>query len=393
MREMDGEYTCIVCKSELIEELHTTKKEVFVTGDRKEFDSRGLLMRKVICKNCGTVQFLQSKSYQDAVYEVYRDYEVMHDKAWIDGSKGHRPRFQVVYEKIVEKIHLPETGNMIDVGCGGGESLFWFHQMYPKWNLYGLDIGEQFRKTVTEREGVKAFFSSIDELKKSNIKFDLVTANNIISLANNVAEILDTVKICLADDGIFFVKDADYEIHPWLLYEIECAAFYTKRQMRSLLCGFGFDVMNINSGFELKEIGLFCKKSNHIQKWEREAYRVNKNIYDNSIKFLDRAIDIIGEHIENNTCIGIFGTSVAGVWTSQIIAETGYEIENKNIFYIEEDRDYLEKKTGVNGFPIYEIGELTEKAVVFLPFPRYVAENIKRRCETIYPKLKFVIFD
>ena len=327
------------------------------------------------------------------MYEVYKKYDVMHDKAWDEGGSEHRPRLQVVYEKIGKKIHLPETGNMIDVGCGGGESLFWFHQMYPKWNIYGFDIGEQFRKTVTEREGVKDFFSSIEELEKSNIKFDFITANNVISLANNVTEILDTVKKCLSDDGIFFVKDADYEIHPWLLYEIECASFYTKRQMRSLLRGFGFDVMNISLGLELKEIGLFCKKNNSVQKWERDAYEVNRSIYDNSIKCLDRAIDIIDEHIDRNMCIGIFGTSIAGVWTSQIIVESGYAIENKNIFYIEEDSDYLEKKTGVNGFPIYQIGELTERAVILLPFPRYVAENIKRRCEIIYPKLKFIIFD
>lgn len=392
MNEENRKYTCVLCGSEQLEELHTTKTEVFVTGDRKKFESRGMIIKRVICQDCGTVQFLQNEEYQNAVDEVYRDYEVMHDKIWSSDSKEHKPRLQIIYQRISEKIHLPETGNMIDIGCGGGESLFWFHQMYPKWNLYGLDIGEQFSEDVTAQDGVKGFFTSLDEVKASNITFNFVTMNNVLSLASNAAQILETVNECLADDGIFFVKDADCEVHPWLLYEIECAAFYTKKQMENVLQGFGFDILNINLELEQKEIGFFCRKGSSL--WEKGArtYEINKKIYDKSIEYLDRVIDIISQYMEKNVCIGIFGTSIAAIWVSQIIVEGGAILDNK-IFYIEEDEDYLDKKVGVNGYPIYRLDECTKPAVVFLPFPRYIAENVKKRCEKDYPNLHFIVFE
>lgn len=393
MNEENRRYTCVLCGSAQLEELHTTKTEVFVTGDRKKFESRGMIIKRVICKDCGTVQFLQNKSYKDAVNEVYQNYEVMHDKVWSPDSKEHKPRLQVIYKKISEKLHLPETGNMIDIGCGGGESLFWFHQMYPKWNLYGLDIGEQFRQAVTTQEGVKDFFSSLEELSNSNIRFNFITINNVLSLAGNAARILESVKECLDDEGIFFVKDADYEVHPWLLYEIECASFYTRKQMGNVLQGFGFDILNINLELEQKEIGLFCKKGNVSWKKKRNIYELNKNIYNTSIEYLDRVIDAIGEYTEKNAHIGIFGTSIAAIWVSQIIVEGGYAITDKEIFYIEEDEDYLHKKVGVNGYPIYPLGEYMKPAVVFLPFPRYIAESIKKRCEKDYHNLHFIVFE
>lgn len=393
MEEDDRKYICILCGSEQLEELRTTKTEVFVIGDRKKFERRGMIIKRVICKECGTVQFLQNESYQNAVDGVYQDYEVMHDKVWSPDSKEHKPRLQVIYKKINEKIHLHETGNMIDIGCGGGESLFWFHQMYPKWNLYGFDIGRQFEKDVTARDAVKDFFTSLEELKKSSVMFNFITINNVLSLAANAAHILETVNECLEEDGTFFVKDADYEVHPWLLYEIECASFYTKKQMENVLRKFGFNILDVNLGLEQKEIGVFCKKGSRSWRKDEKIYEYNKKIYDKSIEYLDRAIDTIGKYIEKYDRIGIFGTSIAAIWVSQIIVEGNYDVTDKEIFYIEEDEDYLNKKIGVNGYPIYQLDECGKQSIVFLPFPRYIAEKIKKRCEKNCPNLRFVIFE
>ena len=114
------ERKCIVCASTKLEKLKTTKFEVFVTGDRKKFDRTGYYLERRICMNCGTVQFDQNQDYQKATREIYKNYEIMHDKMWSADDKENKPRLQVEYERIAKTLQLPKTGNMLDLGCGGG---------------------------------------------------------------------------------------------------------------------------------------------------------------------------------------------------------------------------------------------------------------------------------
>lgn len=387
------EYKCIVCASNNLEELKTTKYEVFVTGDRKRFDRNGYQIEKRICKNCGTIQFLQNQDYKNAVQKIYNSYEVMHDKRWSADGKENKPRLQVEYEGIAATAQLHETGNMLDLGCGGGESLFWFNQLYPEWDLYGMDIGTHFERSVKELKKVKAFFTCLGEVKNAGVKFDLITINNTLSLADNPAQILECVHNCLAEDGILVIKDADFEVHPWLLYELESSAFYNQKHMENLMRRFGFEILYVDFEREQKEIAIFCMKSNTLQEDKRNSYSLNKEIYDKKIDYLDHVIDTVQEYLKQNKNIGIFGSSIAGVWLSEIIKREGFFYPDTKIFYLDEDEDSLKRNIGENGYPICRPEEVTESAVVFLPFPRYIADNIKRRCEKVYDNFEFVIFE
>ncbi|MDE7132079.1 MAG: class I SAM-dependent methyltransferase, partial [Lachnospiraceae bacterium] len=264
----------------------TTKLEAFTTGDRRRFDKGSRRLEKVICKDCGTVQFLQNDDYKSALDEVYGSYDILHDKAWPAEGSECRPRLRVVYEKVSQTICLPETGNMLDIGCGGGESLQHFHQIYPKWNLYGMDIGEQFRENVLGRDKVHNFFSSLAEIKASKIKFDFITINDVLCLAYNSAEILRTVHELLEKDGIFFVKESDFDVNPYLLYEVECCFFCTKQHIESMIRNFDFDILNVDFDMEKKAIGVFSRKSVMPKLLHVNSYEMNKRIYEKKIEYL-----------------------------------------------------------------------------------------------------------
>ena len=387
---------CILCNSENLEVLKTAKQEVYVTGDRKKFDIGTKRIRKVICKDCGTVQFLQNADHSNAVEDVFRDYEVMHMKTWSAAEQGeqqYRPQLQVEYERVNSTVCLPRDGKMIDIGCGGGEALFQFHRICPEWELYGMDIGEQFREAVLKREGVKNFFSSLEELKKSKLEFDFISINHVLCLANNPVHILETVHSILSDRGIFFVMDTDYEVHPLLLYDIENSCFFTREHMKNVISRFGFEVLNVEYEYEKKEIGIFSIRSKIQQNLCSDLYHKNKKIYEEKVDYLDGIINTVREYLVKKEHIGIFGTSIAGVWLSEIITKGDVECIGKDIFYIEEDEEILQKKTGVNGYSIRSLEEVVDDAVIFLPFPRYIAEGIKRRCENKYSNCEFIVFE
>lgn len=65
---------------------------------------------------------------------------------------------------------------------------------------------------------------------------------------------------------------------------------------------------------------------------------------------------------------------------------------DKKVFYVDEDEDILRRRTGINGYPICRLEEMEENSVIFLPFPGYAAESIKRRCENKYDNCEFVVF-
>lgn len=394
MWENLGKNKCIICSSSRLEDLENTKKVVYVTGDRKNIPwmiSGGYKIKKVICKDCGTIQHLQNGDYKHVINRVYEEYGEMHDKAWIIDRNEYKNRLQVEYELIDSAISLPEMGDMLDIGCGGGESLYWFNQIYPKWNLYGMDIGSQFKEEVTNRNKVQKFYTSLEEVKNSGNKFAFISINNVLSLADNPVAILRTVYDVLLEDGIFFIKDSNFQVHPWLLYEVEACSFYTREHMENVVKSFGFEVLNVDVVFEEKEIGLFCKKTARNQLMSETQYGKNKYIYNKVVAYLDKVIDIVQKYVKENVSIGIFGTSIAGVWLSEIITKS-MDVNEKELFYVDEDKEVLQKKIGENGYPIYSPTEIPESAVVFLPFPEYIAKNIKERCEKIYKELKFVSF-
>lgn len=65
----------------------------------------------------------------------------------------------------------------------------------------------------------------------------------------------------------------------------------------------------------------------------------------------------------------------------------------KQITWIEEDEEIMQKGYGVNGYPISKIEKLDFNTVVFLPFPDYVSRDIMRRYCKYSPKIHFISFD
>ena len=83
--------------------------------------------------------------------------------------------------------------------------------------------------------------------------------------------------------------------------------------------------------------------------------------------------------------------SNAGIWLAEIIKGLG--IAGKQVTWIEEDEDILQKSYGVNGYPIRRIEAIDFDTVVFLPFPHYVTLDIVSRNSEFKEKMEFVCFE
>lgn len=380
---------CIICDSNKLELLESPKYNILITGDRKFFHGKGI--KKAICKECGCIQHLQDENYKKQTSKVFEDYETLYSKSFDEKGNNSIPRLQLIYEKISTSINLPQQGNMLDIGCGGGESLMYFENIYPQWNIYGMDIGEQFRKEVKQlRGGSKGFFVSVDEVKNSRIRFDFISINYALCEIQNVMQILNMVNEILKDNGVLFVIDTDYTIQPYVVNTVEQSIFFDRSSLESLLQRTGLELINTDFVHQKKEVWAFAKKGS--VKLYSNLYERNKQLYTTNLLYLNNVIAKVEKAIKKYNNIGIFGMANAGIWIAEIINTSGGEIlKQKTIFFVEEDEDIIKRKIGVNNFQIYRMEEVMWDSAILLPFPRYVADSIKERYEKKFSYIKFII--
>jgi ubiquinone/menaquinone biosynthesis C-methylase UbiE len=44
---------------------------------------------------------------------------------------------------LLDLASLPETGRLLDVGCGSGQTMEWFARMHPAWRTIGVDVASE----------------------------------------------------------------------------------------------------------------------------------------------------------------------------------------------------------------------------------------------------------
>ncbi len=382
---------CVICNSKSLEKLESPMHNRMVIGDHRIFEGGGV--KRVICQNCGSIQTLQDEDYKRKISRVYQNYQPTDVKCYSYGENRQftSPRLQTVCQKVVASCSLPSKGRALDIGCSQGEWLDYFNQLLPDWNLYGLDICEHFRDFVLNRKRVQGFFSSIDEVKRSGVKFDFISINYTLCACDNMMDILNCVHEILEDNGVVFIIDTDFEVHPYQLNVIEHIVYFNQSTLYSLLARTGLEILDIDFEHEKKEIWAFAKKS--TEKNDSNLYEYNKRKYDECRVYLNRVTDTIERYIKDAYEIGIFGTANAAIWVLEIIRQYDSLVLGKNIFFVDENEEIIKNKKCIGGNPIYCVDNIPENAIVFLPFPNYIADNIMERYEKKYPRVKFVAFE
>lgn len=376
---------CILCDSKELELLDMPKYNRLITGDRKIF--RGKDIKKVICKECGGIQHLVDDNYKIQIAKVFKEYETLYTKSFSADGKVINSRLKNLYQKIGTSLQLPARGTMLDIGCGGGESLMYFGELFPEWDLYGMDIGEHFRESVMTIERVQAFFTTIAEVRESQKEFDFVSINYALCEVQNVIPILKMVHEVLSEQGILFVVDTDFSVQPYVVNTVEASVFFDKEMLQALLRRWGFEIMDVDFEHEKKEIWAFAKRG--VDRYSENRYEINRRLYEENLRFLNNAVAKVEDVVAHNQNIGIWGMANAGVWIAEIIEAMEKE-DGKTFFFIDEDEEILKRKIGVNGFPICRVEDVKQEAAVLLPFPSYVAQNIRKRYEDKYEHLKMI---
>jgi 2-polyprenyl-3-methyl-5-hydroxy-6-metoxy-1,4-benzoquinol methylase len=109
---------------------------------------------------------------------------------------------------------LEQGISVLDIGCGSGRAVNMLAEAFPKSNFLGLDLCEEpilkARKESDEKENTNTWFEVMDlTAYKSETKYDLITAFDVIHDQARPDKVLKMVYETLKDDGVFLMQDID----------------------------------------------------------------------------------------------------------------------------------------------------------------------------------------
>ncbi|SMF45108.1 class I SAM-dependent methyltransferase [Desulfovibrio gilichinskyi] len=371
---------CVLCLGHSIEEFPNIKLKG-VTSDCKPWPDTG---RFCICRDCGHVQKQMSADWLKDVANIYSSYnsyplsdakdQLLHD------SGTPQSRNKQLLGEISKEIDLKDSGKILDLGCGKGQFLRCFSEIYKKWDLYGCDQQESLRPEITSIPKVKDYYTG--PLEKVSAKFDFISMLYVIEHLFNPLEILYTIKGKLSDGGIVFIQTGNLATNPFELTIVDHSSIFTLETLEQLTRKAGFEILASSDSWRDKEIGILARISNRMKVTTEliNYFHLNKVLLNKQNSWLLSFIHEIDATIPKEN-IGILGSTIAGTWLANYP-------QCKFSFWIDEDLSKVGKKH--MGAEIIRIENAPEKAFVYLPFPNLIARKIYIRLKKIRPDINFL---
>lgn len=201
----------------------------------------------VICDNCGLVQ-VDTLVDPNILFEDYR----------YTSSTGLSGHFSKTASLLEEKFNLSKNKKVLEIGSNDGVLL------RPMMDI-GIDcIGFEPSKNISEiskKRGCDVIvdYFNYQSVLKYNLskKIDLVVANNVFAHIDDINSVIDGIKSCLKDDGIFVAEvhylldlvqknQYDFIYHEHIFYHslFSLSNLFNRKGMRI----FDFERIDVHSG-------------------------------------------------------------------------------------------------------------------------------------------------
>lgn len=205
---------CLLIKKEVIEKIGFLD-ERFSPGNYEDDDYSIRIRREgyklMLCKDTyihhyGGTSFNENKEYSQLLINNEAKFK---EKWGFTSTKNMEINRNLI--NLINKSPNEEF-KVLQIGCGCGATLLYLKNNYKNAELHGVDIN---RKALKEADflikGLDEDIYNIDNICKcfSNVKFDYIFVNDILSVSNKNDEILSTLKKLLLKNGKIFIELKD----------------------------------------------------------------------------------------------------------------------------------------------------------------------------------------
>ncbi|MBP9732115.1 MAG: NAD-dependent epimerase/dehydratase family protein [Candidatus Magasanikbacteria bacterium] len=329
--------TCRVCASDKLEKVLSLgstppanaflKKEDLTLGNEQSFP-----LELFFCKDCSFVQ----------LGHVVSPDLLFHDYVYVSStSPVFVSHFQSFSREMVEKFKLTADSLVVDIGSNDGILLRPYKEQGMQ--VMGIDPAENIAKLATESgiETKAGYFTSqiAEQVKQEKGTATLMTATSVFPHIDNLDEVIEGVKVLLADNGVFVIE-AYYlvDLLEKNLFDTvyhEHLSYFTVQTLKTLFERTGLELFDVEKTdthggslrvFVQKKGGMYHiteavgqfiqeeqnKKVSHIETW----HAFEQKIHENKIRLKELLADLksqgkrivgYGAPAKGNTLLNYFG--------------------------------------------------------------------------------------
>ena len=366
---MNESICCHICGAPGIDFVPGFEALCRVTSDCRPWPKGG---RLGACRVCNCVQKAVDSVWQSEIQNIYQSYSIYHQA---DGSEQSvfepltgalESRSSRLLTQLRSRVQLPESGRLLDVGCGNGAFLRAFSGALPSWSLAGTELSDKYRATIEGIKGIEALYTCPPESVPG--KFDLISMVHVLEHIPGPAEILVGLLDKLQPGGLLVIEVPDYSRNPFDLLIADHSSHFSTATIFRTVRDACYDPVVVTGDWVPKELTVVARK---CHKGEANIDRSSSplQLLSSSVQWLET---LAAEARQSSECgaFGLFGTSIAATWLA-------CELAGKVSFFVDEDpsrigREYM-------GRPVYGPKSVPLGSRVFIALPPDFSEVLKVR--------------
>jgi SAM-dependent methyltransferase len=360
-------FLCQICAANALEEIREYGLLPRVTSDAKPWPSGGKLS---VCRSCGAIQKLPDDKWRDEADRIYRDYEMYHlsqgsEQLVFADSEAVLPRSERLVKYIATLLKDSDSGKLIDIGCGNGDTLINFSRVLPDWELYGTELSDRVLPSLQRLKNFKELYT-VPPVEIPG-RFTLITMmHSLEHMPEPLATLRDAVRLMMPH-GTLFVEVPDIETSPFDLLVADHMMHFSRASLGLLADSCGLTPINLSNEVIPKEITLVAQHGGGRGLKSKASASVA--IARSTVLWL---VDLMSQIRElcDKSVIGIFGTSVAGMAL--------YSGHREHVqFFVDEDPSRIGRS--YDGKPVMAPKNVPSDVPVIIALPPNRAEKVAAR--------------
>ena len=373
---------CHLCGGKLLL-ISNFEKFLQVTADARPWRRGGQL---AVCNRCGTVQKPVCESYFSEVAQIYSGYDLRNqgvEQPIFDQNTGtSTPRFQRIIDWLRLHYELPDSGKLLDIGCGNGAFLRAFGAAYSDWQMTGVELDNRNQTAVESIPGVESLHvGSIDTLGEH---FDLIVLIHVLEHIPNPIQFLSQIGKHLNSGGVMFIGVPDLETSPFDILIADHCTHFTLDILEKVVVSAEFEISAMVSDFLPKELSLIAHvpitdgRKNRLPADLKVIERLLGNGRTIAMAHIAFLSDLIHLGQSANEPLGVFGTAISGTWMAQSLGE-------KVSFFVDEDLNRV-GQTHLS-LPIFDPEHTPTGSEILVPLRVDIAISIAKRHKQLVNRL------
>lgn len=353
-----------------------------VTSDCKPWPAGGQL---AWCTACGLAQAAITPQWRAEADQIYANYTIYHQSGGSEqrvfGTGGAGlPRSEQIVAGIRRVVEIPETGRLLDVGCGNGAFLTAWSRQLPRWSLAGSEVSDANRQAVESIPGVERLHTG--PLAGIPGRFTAISLIHVLEHIPSPIAFLSQLREKLEPGGLLILEVPDCAQNPFILLVADHSTHFTPATASVCAAAAGFEVVAATGDWVAKEVSVVGRwtpsvppQGRAMEAGEADAARVLAGA-----RLLHEARTRVLPQLEAVE-FGIFGTAIGATWFD---AESGRRAR----FFVDEDETRI-GKTHL-GRPILLPAEVPMGSTVVVPLAPAIAGGVLTRLRALGRQLKVI---